>query len=134
MPVIDASVYVALINANEKAHDRSWRWFQAAIEREEEIHAPAIILPEVAAAISRGTGNPDLAQKTVDQLRDSRLITLQLVTRALAERAAEHALKYKIRGCDAVYIALADQLQTTLITLDEQQLARGCEVVGTFTP
>jgi predicted nucleic acid-binding protein len=134
MPVIDASVYVALINANEKAHDQSWQWFQAVIKNEEALYAPAIILPEVAAAISRGTGDPNLAHEIVDQLKDSRLITLQPITQVLAKLAAKHALKYKIRGCDAVYVALADQMETALITLDKQQLARGRRAVETRAP
>jgi len=48
----------------------------------------------------------------------------------LSTLAAEH----RIRGCDAVYVALARQLDMPLITLDRQQLERGAAVVATRVP
>jgi len=37
MAVIDASVYVALINAHDKDHARSWAWFEQAKAEQESI-------------------------------------------------------------------------------------------------
>ncbi len=45
MPVIDASVYVAMINTNEEWHTRSWTWFEQVLIGNKSIIAPAIILP-----------------------------------------------------------------------------------------
>ena len=56
------------------------------------------------------------------------------VTQAVAERAAAIAADYCVRGCDAVYIAVAEQLGDDLITLDRQQLERGAAVVTTSRP
>jgi len=44
--------------------------------------------------------------------------------------AAEH----RIRGCDAIYIALAEQLNDSLVTLDRQQLERAADIVTTHEP
>lgn len=134
MPVIDASVYVALLNQSETAHSQSWAWFQGMAESGEPVYAPAIILPEVAAAISRGTGDENLAQEAVKQLKGSHIITILPVTQKLAARAAAFALKHKIRGCDAVYVALAEQTGGYLVTLDQQQLERGSDAIKTETP
>jgi predicted nucleic acid-binding protein len=134
MAIVDASVYVALINAQEEDHARSWAWFQQAQAAGESIAAPVILLAEVAAAVSRGVGDAALAHRVVRQLWHSRVIELIPVTTALAERAAAIAADHGIRGCDAVYIALADQLGDYLVTLDRQQLERGIAVVTTRKP
>lgn len=134
MVVIDASVYVALVNAHESHHARCWNWFQQAREAQEQISAPLILLPEVAAALSRGTNNPMLASQVVQQIIKSNIINLAPVTSKLAERAAAIAADHQIRGCDAVYVALAEQLDVYLMTLDKQQFERGGNVVRTRQP
>ncbi len=134
MAVIDASVYVALISAHEKEHASSWRWFEQAQTAREPIAAPVILLAEVAAALSRGVEDPVLAHRVVQQLKRSGVIELIPVTLAFAERAGIIAANYRIRGCDAVYIALADQLGDCLVTLDRQQLERGAAIVTVREP
>lgn len=134
MPVIDASVYVTLVNAHESGHASGWAWFERTVMAGEEIVAPVILLAEVAAALSRGTGDPRLVQRVLQQLARSGLIELIPVSVPLAAQAAAIATNHGIRGCDAIYVALAEQLGDTLITLDEQQLARGGAVVSTREP
>ena len=134
MAVIDASVYVALINAKEKEHTSSWTWFEQAKNEQQTIAAPVILLAEVAAALSLGVGDLSLAHRVVGQLKRSRVIELVPVTHALAEQAAFIAGDYRIRGCDAIYVALASKLEDCLITLDQQQLERGGAVVSVGRP
>jgi predicted nucleic acid-binding protein len=134
MAVIDASVYIALVNAHEREHSSSWAWFEQAKAADESIVAPVILLAEVAAALSRGAGDPALAHRVVQQLARSEVIELIPVTMAMAEQAAVIAAEHRIRGCDAVYVALADQLSDPLITLDRQQLERGAALVTVRAP
>lgn len=134
MAVIDASVYVALINARESDHAPSWAWFQQAQSAQDPIVAPVILLAEAAAAISRGVGDSALAHQVVEQLLHSRVIELVPVTPLMAERAAAIAADHQIRGCDALYVALAQELGDCLVTLDQQQLERGAAVVTTHKP
>ena len=134
MAIIDASVYVALTNAHESEHSNSWAWFEQAKAMQETVTAPVILLAEVSAAISRGVGNPSLAHQVVQQLLHSRAIELSPVTTALAERAATIAADHRIRGCDAIYVALAERLDDDLVTLDQQQLERGSAVVTVRKP
>lgn len=134
MAVIDASVYIALINAHETSHLQSWAWFQQARAAGESFVAPVILLPEIAAGLSRGLGNPVLAHQAVQQLFQAQLIDLIPITPLLAERAAAIAADHQVRGCDAVYLALAEQLGDYLITLDQQQFERGSMIVTTRKP
>jgi predicted nucleic acid-binding protein len=134
MAVIDASVYVALVNAGEKAHASSWAWFEQAGATNESIVAPAILLSEVAAAISRGVGDVALAHRIVGRLKDAGVIELIPVSLALAEQAAKIAADYRIRGCDAIYVTIAEQLGESLVTLDRQQLERASAIVEVRRP
>ena len=134
MAVIDASLYISLINVNESSHAASWAWFQQAQLGQESLSAPVILLAEITSALSRGLGNPTLAHQVVQQLLQSKVINLVPVTQALAERAAAIAADCQIRGCDAIYVALAEQLGDYLITLDQQQLDRGALIVTTRKP
>jgi predicted nucleic acid-binding protein len=134
MAVIDASVYIALVNAHEREHSSSWAWFEHAQATGEAIVAPVMLLSEIAAALSRGIGDPTLAHRVVQQLARSDVIELIPVTLAMAEQAAVIAAEHRIRGCDAVYVALAEQLSNVLVTLDRQQLERGAAVVPVRAP
>lgn len=134
MAVVDASVYVALINAGEPEHASCWAWFERVQAAKEALIAPAFLLSEVAAALSRGVGDAELAHRVVRQLRYSGAIELVAVTSDLAERAAVIAADHRIRGCDAVYVALADLHGDCLVTLDRQQLERASAIVAARKP
>ena len=100
MAVVDASVYVALVHADEPGHGDSW----------------------------------ELAHQIVQQLLTFNVVELVPVSVHLAGRAAVVATDHRLRGCDAVYVALADQLDDVLVTLDRQQLERGADLVVTRRP
>ncbi|MBK8934266.1 MAG: type II toxin-antitoxin system VapC family toxin [Chloroflexi bacterium] len=134
MAVLDASVVVALFSANEPHHAASREWLVQATAVAEPLIAPVIVLAEVAAALSRAKGDPALAQQVIQLLGQGGLFELVPISLALAEQAAAVAISAQIRGCDAVYVALAQQLNQTLITLDHEQLARNTAVIRVQTP
>ena len=134
MAVIDASVAVALVNSHEQEHGSSWAWLEQARATGESVTAPAILLAEVAAALTRGMGDPALARRVVQQLVRAELVELVPVTLIMAQQAAAIAAEHRIRGCDAIYVALAEQLGGQLVTLDRQQLQRGEAVVRVRVP
>lgn len=134
MPVIDASVYAASLDVREPSHRQSRDWLEQAGREGALLFAPAIFVAEVASAVSRGQGQARRAQRIVRTLMQSQFVQLVAVSPALAERAAEIAAEYRIRGCDAVYLALAEQLAESLVTLDREQLERGAAVVTTRQP
>lgn len=134
MAVVDASVYVALANAQDVFHTRSRSWLQASEEQDEQLWAPAILVSEVAAALSRGQSDPMLALKAVRRLRASRRLRLVAVSTSLAFSAAQVAAQQRMRGCDALYVALAQRLGETLVTLDRRQLERGAMLIETRQP
>ena len=102
MPVIDASVYVALMNTGETAHATSFASFRRMVEEGAAITAPCIVLTEVAAALGRGLGDPALALQAVETLEQSRIITL-IAGLAIACRTgrADRGSNIALQGCDA---------------------------------
>ena len=134
MPVVDASVCGAFFNPRELQHVPSRIWFREARRGDEQVAAPVILLAEVAAALGRGLGDAELADDAVGILLSRRWVELFPVTQALSTRAAKIAAEQKIRGCDAIYVALAQQLGMELVTLDGDQLDRGAAVIKTRTP
>ena len=68
MYVVDASVWVSRFVLNDVHHEPSYSWLEGTVIRGELIVAPALLLAEVAGAISRCTGRPELAAQAVDLL------------------------------------------------------------------
>lgn len=134
MPVIDASVYVTMLDINDPKQADCKAWFTATAIADEPIIAPSLILSEVAAAISRGRNDAQLAKTVARTLETSAIVRLVAVTPHLAQRAAMIAADQRVRGADAIYLALAQQLDDVLVTLDQQQLLRGATVVKTRQP
>lgn len=99
-----------------------------------QILMPVIGLPELASGLGRGRRSQPAAFKLLSRFRETPNLHLRPVLEPLANAAAELALSHRIKGCDAIYVALAREMQTPLITLDREQRERAPEDVEIFTP
>lgn len=124
MYVIDASVHVADARPSEPHHQEAHALLARVAAEGWTVYLPVIVLAEVAAAISRGTGQPGLAHRLTGTLRQIPHFRFVPVDDALGDLAVELAARHQIRGCDAIYVALARQHNARLITLDRQQRER----------
>jgi len=132
--VVDASVWVSRFVPDDVHHHLSYRFLEGALTRGELLTAPALLLAEVAGAVSRRTGQPDLAARAaalLEQLPNSRLVT---VDPQLARLAARLAGQLRLRGGDALYVALAQQLGFSLVPWDREQAERGRTATPVFAP
>jgi predicted nucleic acid-binding protein len=121
---IDASVFLNAFNPYEVEHEESHRLLAQLQEQAAPVIVPTLLLPEVAAAVSRGREDEDLAREFAAALsRLPHLVLIPLDT-ALAQQAADVAAQYRLRGSDAVYVAVALRFGSTLITLDREQRER----------
>jgi predicted nucleic acid-binding protein len=134
MYVIDASVFVADAHPAEPHHAEAKALLALLRTNGAVIHVPVIALAEVASAISRGTGRPSLARRLVTAIQLAPNLQIHPVTDALAQTAVDLAADHKLRGCDAIYVALADVLATKLITLDGEQKTRSPAHIIARTP
>ena len=134
MYVVDASVWVSRFVPADVHHEPSYRWLEDVVTSRELLVAPALLLAELAGAVSRRTGRPELAARAVDlleQLPGGRLVP---VDAQLARLTAGLAGQHSLRGGDALYVALAQRLGFSLITWDGDQLERGGLTTRVLTP
>ena len=131
---LDASVFLNAFNPAEAGHADSNRLLALLQAQTFPLIVPTLVLPEVAATISRARGDASLARTFADQL--SRLPNLMLITLdpTLARQAADTAAQHRLRGSDAVYAAVALRFGAVLVTLDREQHDRLTNVLTTYYP
>ena len=131
---VDASVFLSAFNPYEVGHEASHRFLAGLQEQAVPIIVPLVLLPELAAAVSRGREDEALAREFATALtRLPHLVWVSLDS-TLARQAADVAAQYRLRGSDAVYAAVALRFGATLITLDGEQRERVEAVLAARTP
>lgn len=131
---VDASVFLNAFNPYEQGHKASHDLLAHLQQHALPIIVPTLLLPEVAAAISRGRQDEVLAREF--SLALSRLPHLILVPLddTLARQALDVAASHRLRGSDAVYAAVALRFGSTLVTLDREQQERVAAVIPARQP
>jgi len=131
---IDASVFVSAFSPAEAAHGDSKAFMMRVRDASAPVIVPTLVLPEVAAAISRGQGKPELGIAFALELVNFPNLVLVNVDEGLAKLAAETAAHHRLRGSDAVYAAVALRFGSLLVTLDTEQGERLKEVLSVYSP
>ena len=134
MFVVDSSVWVASYRTQDQHHFESQQWIREVMTRGDTILGPAILLAEVAGALARLSGDTVGALATVENIRRFPTFELAVDSKELADLSAQIAAELRLRGADAVYVAVAVQRGVPLITFDDQQRNRASQRVQTATP
>src|SRR6185295_108597 len=112
---VDASVFVAASKSSEPHHASCEEFFLHVARRQDRLECPYLMLVEIAAAIARGTRNPALSLSFLEKTQAIPLLHLRPLDGKAAKSSAEIAIAHYLRGADAVYVALARDLPSTLI-------------------
>jgi len=128
--VVDASLWVARLVPQDASHLVVRAWMEAGRLAETEFLAPALLLAELAGAISRRTGDAGLAAQALEHLQHLPGLRLVEMDRPLLDEAAHLAAELGLRGADATYAAVASRLNLPLATLDADQSARAVQRVS----
>lgn len=131
---IDASVFVNAFNPHERGHAESLRLLAVLQESADPIVVPTLLIAEIAAAVARASDDHIGALRYAQATAALGNLTQVALTPALARRAAELAAMHRLRGADAVYLAVTRRYATVLISRDREQLARGSTVALCYTP
>lgn len=134
MYTVDASIFISAFNPREPGYAESQALLKRMQDTAKPIAVPTLLLPEVAAAIGRGQGDPALARRFAAALKQLPHVIWVPLDSVLADHAADLAAQHRLRGSDAVYAAVAARFGSTLVTLDKQQRERVSGVVVTRTP
>lgn len=125
--VVDASVWVSAFLPADAHHVAVVAFLACLVERGEPVALPNLALAEIAGAIARRTDDAGLAAEALALVRRQALLSVVALDDSLGEAAALLAMNARLRGADAVYVALAARLNTALVTLDREVLERGAE-------
>lgn len=132
--VVDASVWISAFITGEVNHERSEAWRQMWLRVPLPLVLPTLALAEIGGGLSRRTGSSFVADGLVSSLLAYPEIEFRDLDHRLGRRAARHATRLKLRGADAVYVALAADLGVPLVTWDQEVLTRAASVIDVRTP
>ena len=129
--VLDASVAIASLRANEPLHVAAVRYLSPLLRGLDAIVVPSIFRIEVASTLARAGFLPAqvarfvggfLARATVKTIGPRRAMAIQTV-----------AVAARLRAADAIYVWLAEEEAIPLVTADReihQRAAGRCQVVS----
>lgn len=131
---VDASVFVNAFNPHETGHAASLE-FLAAVQREAiPVIIPALAPIEIAAAVARAADDTEGAMAYVNAVMALPYVSVIQLTGPLSRQATALAANHRLRGADAIYVAVARRYGTILVSRDREQRARGAEAVDCRTP
>jgi len=131
---IDASVFLNAFIPSESGSEMSKEMLARLQSQAVPMIAPVLLLPETAAAISRGQNNPELARQFAGTLQRLPHLVLIPLDQVLTQQSLDIAAIHRLRGSDAVYAAVAQRFACPLITLDREQHDRAASVLQTYYP
>ncbi len=132
--VIDASVFVSWLFPSDKYHAVSRLWGQHYLLTGGRLVAPNILVTEVAAAIARVTRDTSRGEKAAQYLLRIPALRLVPIDDYTARAATRLATGLFLRGADAVYAAVAEQLNVPLISWDEEHHTRAGSTIVVQRP
>ena len=132
--IIDASVWVASVLEQDAHHAVSLAFMHRFVKERQIATVPLLVWAEIAGAVARRTGSPDRGLKVAGLIAGKNWVRGVPLDASLASEAMRLAAMLRLRGADAVYVALAATYRETLITLDSEMLERAHSVVKVLTP
>ena len=131
---IDASVFISAFILSEPQHQSSRTCLEQLVQKDAKIFCPTLALVETASAISRVSGDEKHAIAFASALAHFPNMELVSLDETLAHKAVSFGAIAKLRGADAVYVAVAEDASCMLITWDKELLLRAKSIIQTCTP
>lgn len=132
--IIDASIWVASVIETDAHHAISLAFLRRFVTEQQIAVVPLLAWAEIAGAVARRTGDTARGMKVVSVLAAKTWVRGVPLEAALASTSTDLAARLRLRGADAVYVALAATMHAPLLTLDGEMLARARTEVETYTP
>ncbi|MBI3051839.1 type II toxin-antitoxin system VapC family toxin [Candidatus Woesearchaeota archaeon] len=134
MYCLDASVITNSVIEREEYHKDSKALLLKIRNENIPVVLPEIIVPEVASALSRGTGNAKLSLQFAAEIRKIPNFVFIPIDAEISNLAAKIAAENQMRGADSIYTAIALVFNVRLVTLDTEQLKKSKSSVNSATP
>lgn len=134
MIVIDASVWIGMFLTTDPFHSESDSWFHAWQMAGNSTVVPGHFLAEVAGAVARLSLDQAEGLRAINTVHPDPLISVIAISEQLAYQSADLASTLRLKGADAIYVALAQHLHVPLVTWDNEQLQRAGQLITVITP
>jgi predicted nucleic acid-binding protein len=131
MLTIDANIWVAAYDPRDRFHEASMAFLRAVSQRELALNGPAFVILETACALARRTNSAAASEAVIANLRAHPRLHLEAVNEALLSLACEIGSRQRLRGADALYVATAALLGSTLISWDNPLIRRADAITPT---
>src|SRR5687768_9637821 len=131
---LDANRFVARFREHDVAHQDTLAFFEECERQSIRFLAPVILLGEVAGALSRIRGDPRFGQLAVARILAIPRLRLRQIDGRFAEDAARLAARRQLRGVDAIYLALAKETKSSLVSWDAELLQHSSPSLPVLTP
>lgn len=128
--VIDASVWVAASDPHDPLQQVAITFLAAAALSGTELRGPSIMVVEVACALARKAGDPEVGVRAYHELMDHAELALERIDAALLEGAVQLGAGLGLRSGDALYVAVAKHHSMPLVSWDRDLVERA----GAVTP
>ncbi|MDP1612092.1 MAG: type II toxin-antitoxin system VapC family toxin [Sulfuritalea sp.] len=132
--IVDASVWVASVLDKDVHHEVGLAFMHRFVKEQQIATVPLLVWAEIAGAVARRTGDTDRGMKVAEFIAAKIWVRGVPLDATLAGESMRLAANLKLRGADAVYVALAATCREPLITLDVEMLERARGVAEAFTP
>jgi predicted nucleic acid-binding protein len=132
--IVDASVWVASVLDKDMHNEVSLAFMHRFVIERQIATVPLLVWAEIAGAVARRTGDTDRGTKVADLIAAKIWVRGVPLDASLASESMRLAAKLRLRGADAVYVALSATCREPLITLDVEMLERARGVVEALTP
>lgn len=128
---LDSSVIVTALRKDEEKHASCKKLLEEVVKGKIIAYEPCIVLAEVSSAIKRRSRSSSLAHRALNMLTQDgtgfRLIELNIDR---GDKAARIAIDTEVRGMDAMFVQVAKEFESTLVTLDQDVSSKVKSVVG----
>jgi predicted nucleic acid-binding protein len=130
---LDASVIVSAIIPGEPHHDTSRKLLDRLLEMENPFFEPTLLLPEMAGALRRGLPSDRKIHELLDTVMKISMVTWVSLSTSFAVEASDLAARIGLRGADAVYVTVARQYSSVLVTEDRLQSDKAKSLVTVYS-
>lgn len=132
--IVDASVWVAAVLEQDGHHRISLAFVEQLAQAGRRVSVPLLTWVEIAGAITRRTGDAASGIRAVSLFSAQPWVRGVLLDDRLAAEATRLAAGLRLRGADAVYVALASLRREPLLTLDREMLERAAAAIEVLSP
>jgi predicted nucleic acid-binding protein len=127
---LDSSVIIAALRKQEEKHIQCQSLLKKVKDAQYIAIQPYTVLVEVAAAIRRRTNSQRLARLVKELLQGIDTVNFVELEAGRADAAADVAARAGLRGMDAIVVQVAEEFDTTLVSLDQEMMDKAKCVVS----